>query len=80
MANGTETAPLPSSAKVVANEKVGIEDSGYLDKKGTPSGQSAMFNKLPPGMNIENQEVCDIRAEKLVEYRGGCSFPGDGWT
>jgi len=80
MANGTETAPLPSSAKVVANEKVGIEDSGYLNKKGTPSGIGAMFNKLPPGMNIENQEVCDIRAEPIHEYKGGGSYPGDGWT
>jgi len=61
-------------------DKTGIKDSGYLDKKGTPSGMSAEFNMLPPGTNIEDQSVCDIRPMAMHEYKGGISFPGDGWT
>jgi hypothetical protein len=61
-------------------DKTGIKDSGYLDKKGTPSGLAAEFNMLPPGTNIEDQKVCDYHEMKMVEYRGGISFPGDGWT
>lgn len=59
-------------------DKDGINDMGYLDKKGTPSGNGAMFNALPPGTNIEDQAVCDIRSEELKIYSGGLSFPGDG--
>jgi hypothetical protein len=69
---------LPSSGGA-ALEKTGIKDNGYLTKKGTPSGESAKFNKLPPGMDIEDQSVCDIRAMpmKTVVNLG---YPGDGWT
>lgn len=70
---------LPSSGGEVL-DKAGIQDSGYLDKKGTPSGLAAEFNMLPPGSNIEDQVVRDIRAEPMVEYKGGISYPGDGWT
>jgi hypothetical protein len=69
---------LPSSGGE-SIDKTGIKDSGYLDKKGTPSGLTAEFNMLPPGSNIEDQRVCDIRAQKMIEYKGGISFPGDGW-
>ena len=61
-------------------EKTGIHDSGYLTKKSEPSGEGAMFNDLPPGMNIEDQKNSDIRAQKMITYSGGISFPGDGWT
>jgi hypothetical protein len=59
-------------------EKSGFQDSGYIDKKDTAYGESAKFNKMPPGMDIENQESCDIRAmpfKKVVDI----SYPGDGW-
>jgi len=63
-----------------AVEKTGVKDSGYLTKKGTPSGMDAKFNCLPPGMNIEDQEVKDIRGQEMKTWTGGLSFPGDGWT
>lgn len=71
---------LPTSEKMAGNEMVGIKDQGYLDKKGTPSGLKAEFNYLPPGMNIEDQDNADIRAESMLTYKGGISYPGDGWT
>jgi hypothetical protein len=58
----------------------GIKDSGYLVKKGTPFGVEAFFNSLPPGTDITDQEVADIRKQELLTYSGGISFPGDGWT
>jgi hypothetical protein len=61
-------------------DKSGIKDTGYLEKKGTPSGLNARFNYLPPGMNIENQENADIREQKMLTYTGGITYPGDGWT
>jgi len=74
------TKVFPSSEKMAGNEMVGVKDSGYIEKKGIPSGLDARFNCLPPGMNIEDQDNADIRAQKLSEYKGGCSYPGDGWT
>lgn len=71
---------LPDSAEMVGNERVGIEDRGYLVKKGLDFGVNAMYNSLPPGMDIEDQENADIRKEDMVVYSGGISFPGDGWT
>jgi hypothetical protein len=71
---------LPQSTEMVGNERVGIEDRGYLVKKGLEFGVNAMYNSLPPGMDIEDQEVCDIRKEDMVIYSGGLGFPGDGWT
>jgi hypothetical protein len=68
---------LPSSGGATL-DKDGIKDEGYLDKKGTPSGMSAMFNTLPPGSNIDDQKVADIREEPLKMYKGGLSFPDDG--
>lgn len=70
---------LPSSNGKVL-DKAGVKDSGYLTKKGTPSGMEAKFNRLPPGMNIEDQEVKDIRMQELKNWSGGLSYPGDGWT
>lgn len=70
---------LPSSGGK-SLDKSGIKDSGYLDKKGTPSGLDARFNMLPPGMDIEDQKVADIRSQTMITYSGGISYPGDGWT
>lgn len=60
-------------------DKTGIHNEGYLNKKGTPSGKSAMFNALPPGSNIDDQDLCDIREMPYKEVTSK-SYPGDGWT
>jgi hypothetical protein len=60
-------------------EKSGFITDGYLDKKGTPQGEGAMFNRMPPGQEIENQVVAEINAmpyRKVVEE----SYPEDGWS
>lgn len=59
-------------------DKTGVKDNGYLVKKGTPFGVNAFFNSLPPGSDIEDQEITDIRAEEMKTWSGGLSFPGDG--
>ena len=59
-------------------EKSGFETDGYIDKKGTPYGEAAKFNLMPPGMDISNQVMSDQRnlpLKKLVEE----SYAGDGW-
>lgn len=61
-------------------DKTGINDSGYLVKKGTPYGVEVFFNTLPPGSDITDQEMADIREEPMKTYSGGISYPGDGWT
>lgn len=71
---------LPDSAEMVHNEMVGVQDSGYLVKKNLEYGVNAMYNSLPPGMDIEDQENCDIRREEMVVFEGGMSYPGDGWV
>ena len=48
-------------------EKTGFIKSGYIVKKGTPSGADAKFNKMPPGYNISEQEVADIREMPMKE-------------
>lgn len=70
---------LPTSEKSAGGEKVGVKDQGYLDKKGTPSGMEAKFNHLPPGMNIEDQAVADIRTLPFKQVTE-LGYPGDGWT
>jgi hypothetical protein len=71
---------LPDSAELAGNEMIGIRDSGYLTKKNLEFGVNAMYNSLPPGMDIEDQEICDIREEEIVIFDRGLSYPGDGWA
>lgn len=71
---------LPDSTELLGNEMVGIKNSGYLSKKGTPYGVNALFNSLPPGMDIEDQEVTDQREIQMVVYERGLGYPGDGWA
>ena len=71
---------LPDSAMMAGNEMVGVKDNGYLVKKGLEFGVNAFYNSLPPGMDIEDQEITDQREMQMVVYEGGVSFPGDGWT
>jgi hypothetical protein len=59
-------------------EMSGFVTDGYLDKQGTPYGEAAKFNYLPPGMDISNQmnaEIHEMPLKKLVAE----SYPGDGW-
>lgn len=60
-------------------DKAGIHNDGYLVKKGTPFGVTAMFNSLPPGMDIEDQELTDQRKMEM-KYVTDLGYPGDGWT
>jgi hypothetical protein len=53
-------------------------NSGYIVKKGTPYGEAAKFNFLPPGMDINDQENRDIRDMPLKKITAE-SYPGDGW-
>jgi hypothetical protein len=71
---------LPDSCELVGDERVGVRDYGYLAKKNLEFGVNAMYNSLPPGMDIEDQENCDIRAMELKVYDQGLSYPGDGWA
>lgn len=84
MWGGDESGGLPDVGVLPASggpslDKAGINNEGYLNKKGTPSGKSAMFNALPPGMDITDQAVSDIRDLPYKEVTSK-SFPGDGWT
>ena len=71
---------LPDTSKMERDQRVGVKDNGYLDKKGTPAGMDARFNAMPPGSSIENQKVADIRPLELKTYKGGISYPDDGWS
>ncbi len=61
-------------------EKSGFEANtdSYIVKKGTPYGEAAKFNIMPPGMDINDQPVRDIRAMTLKKVISE-SYPGDGW-
>ena len=61
---------LPDSAELMGNEMVGIRDTGYIAKKNLEFGVNAMYNSLPPGMDIEDQEYCDIRRMQVVDVTG----------
>lgn len=79
---------FPSSGGEVL-DRAGIKDAGYLDKKGTPSAFSAnssgmtghVFNQLPPGDNIGDQKVSDVKRTDSMKVKEvvNMSYPGDGW-
>jgi hypothetical protein len=63
-------------------DKPGFEsDAGHITKKGTPVTYGGnigyIFNKLPPGMDITNQDTTDQRAMALKKVTM-TSYPGDG--
>jgi hypothetical protein len=60
-------------------DKAGINNNGYIVKKGLEYGIDAFYNTLPPGMDIEDQENADIRTMETYTYSGGLSYPKDGW-
>lgn len=61
-----------------AVEKTGINNNDYITKKGLEFGAQAMYNSLPPGMDIDDQENADIRQMPIRVYEGGVSYPTDG--
>lgn len=70
---------LPSSLQSEALDRPGFQVSGYITKKGTPSGEGAKFNFLPPGQDISNQANADLwdgksNIKDLVDPNGY-----DGW-
>ena len=67
---------LPNSARMLGNEKVGVDNSDYRVKQVSVGND---LNALPPGMAIENQANADIRDLPHKNYSGGLSYPGDGW-
>lgn len=69
---------FPGAGSGEVLDKAGVMNSGYITKKGTPYGVEAMFNTLPPGMDIEDQENTDIRKMPYKELLNK-SYPGDGW-
>lgn len=71
---------LPTSDEMLGDERVGVRNSGYLSKKELEFGANAMYNSLPPGMDIEDQEIADIRRQELRVYDGGLGYEGDGWV
>lgn len=66
------------SASGSNNEMIGFQTSGYIDKQGTPYGEAAKFNFLPPGMDISNQENAEIHMIPMKTIVA-MSYPGDGW-
>ena len=72
--------PNMGTAKMVNNQKVGFDSStsSYIVKKGTPWGDNAHLNAMPPGMDIEDQELADIRPMPFKTITAE-SYPGDGW-
>lgn len=65
-------------------EKAGFQTSGYINKKGTPYAMGAeigyIFNRMPPGQEIEDQDTKDIRAQPYKELVSASGYPGDGWS
>jgi len=59
-------------------EQSGFQTSGYIDKKGTPYGEAAKFNFMPPGMEIDNQALAEINEMPMRKLTAE-SYPGDGW-
>ena len=64
------------SLESAALDRAGFQTSGYQTKKGTPYGEAAKFNFLPPGQDISNQEVADIHEMKFMEIVDSQGFDG----
>lgn len=77
MKDGSNTN-IPGSWKPGSNsDPTGFVTSGYIVKKGTPQGDGATFNKMPPGMDIMNQDFSDIRDLPMKKVTD-MDYPGDG--
>jgi hypothetical protein len=70
---------LADSDKLVNDERVGIHNHDYLVKKNLQFGPDVFYNTLPPGMDIEDQENCDIRAMEFKTITS-MGYRDDGWA
>jgi hypothetical protein len=52
-------------------------NGGCFYKFGTPYGEAAMFNQLPPGPDINDQAYALINNMELVTYEGGVTYRTD---
>jgi hypothetical protein len=77
-ASGDTSIVGMQSGKGADTERQGFDDTGYIDKQGTPYGEAAKFNFLPPGMDISNQENAEIH-NMSMKTLVGMSYPGDGY-
>lgn len=50
---------------------------GPFYKFGTPYGEKAMFNQLPPGPDINDQAYALINEMPFVTYQGGVTYSSD---
>jgi hypothetical protein len=50
---------------------------GPFYKFGTPYGEAALFNQLPPGPDINDQAYALINTMPLVLYEGGVTYSSD---
>jgi hypothetical protein len=64
MAGKAQVEDRLDSLKGVDNFE-GVSDVKYINAKGTPFGDNAFFNYLPPGQDIDNQHDADIREASL---------------
>jgi hypothetical protein len=56
----------------------GLDANGSCFYKfGTPYGEAAMFNQLPPGPDINDQAYALINTMPLVLYKGGVTYESD---
>jgi hypothetical protein len=55
----------------------GFVKSGFINKKGTPSGESAKFNIMPPGEMIEqpDAQISEMGMKKVTPL----GYPGSGF-
>lgn len=52
-------------------------DGGCFHKWGTPYGEAAYFNQLPPGPDINDQAYALIHDMPLEMYTGGVTYKSD---
>jgi len=83
--DGNDSGSKPMVTNIGENlDDAGFQTDGYQTKKGTPFVMGAqigyIFNRMPPGMFIDNQDVADIRVEPYKEIVNANGYPGDGWT
>jgi hypothetical protein len=52
-------------------------NGGCFHKWGTPYGEAAMFNQLPPGPDINDQAYALIHEMPLELYHGGVTYASD---
>ena len=55
----------------------GFQTEGYIFKHGTPYGETARFNVMPPGQDISNQPMLIVNQMPLKKVTA-MSYPGDG--